>query len=390
MAFRTWGKVLLTALGVGALAGAAQLGIAYGLGILRLARTFEGGVENRWSAQLTWVGWFAMVAAIAGAIAAERLGRRHGHATTAASRRALAAVAGLGATAVAPLCMYPARAAQVLSVDPVLMAGLTTGLGAAAGALAAVAVLTHRAISWNVVAITAAGWLLALVSVAPSLGSTDSPPAVRLGVLDPAWLDIGLGQRLAVVTMPALALTAGAVIGAIARWRAHPVMPAAASGAAGPALLAVSYFAAGPGTLSDTYQAAPYWGALLAVGAGALGSVLATVARVPLRGGQAGVLMPDGLPPDRQSGGATGEPAHDGGDAGDPRPDESAFDATAATSPGDRVTRHGAETPVPDRDANYVEWVTALGAPERDPAHQPSHGGARRSLRSSGAERPDQ
>jgi hypothetical protein len=315
------------------------------------------------------------------------------------------------------------------------MTGLTTGLGAAAGALAAVAVLTHRAIAWNVVAVTAAVWLLALVSVAPSLGLADSPPAVRLGVLDPAWLDVGLGQRLAVVTMPALALAAGATLGALARWRAHAVMPAAASGAAGSALLAVSYLAAGPGESTDTFQAAPYWGALLAVGAGALGSVLAAVTRLPERGGRtgeaadelaAGDLPRDDIPPDDlssddlprddlpagdlpradlpradlpradlprdevpsdgQTDRATSEPAHDDVDPGDRRPDESVLEPAAATSTVDRVRqRNRVAAPIPDRDADYVDWVTGLAAPDHEPEDQPwPDGPARHRPRSAG------
>ncbi|MFD0787733.1 hypothetical protein ACFQZ8_27830, partial [Micromonospora azadirachtae] len=59
MAIRTWGKLLLTALGVSVLAGAGQLGLAYGLGIVRLTGSFTGSTVNQWPAQLTWVGWFA-------------------------------------------------------------------------------------------------------------------------------------------------------------------------------------------------------------------------------------------------------------------------------------------------------------------------------------------
>ena len=41
MAFRTWGRLLLTALGVSVLAGAGQLGVAYGFGIVRLTGAFH-------------------------------------------------------------------------------------------------------------------------------------------------------------------------------------------------------------------------------------------------------------------------------------------------------------------------------------------------------------
>lgn len=298
MAFRTWGRRLLCALGVAALAGAGQLGFAYGLGIVRFARAFDNAAQPQWPAQLAWVSWFAMVAAVAGAVAAERLARREGYACGTRARAALSCAAGFGAAAVAPLCMLPARAAQVASVDPVSVTGLSAGLGAVVGMFAALAVLTYRPIAWNVAAITGCMWLLALVSVAPSLGPTDPLPAVRLGVLDPAWLASGTAQGLAVDTMPALALVAGAATGAVARWRGHPMLVVAACGAAGPAMLALAYLVAGPGDSADKYQAGPYWGGLLAAGAGALGSVLATVRRpVPVATGDVSdtALEPTGI-----------------------------------------------------------------------------------------------
>jgi hypothetical protein len=73
MAYRTWGRVLLAALGVALLAGAGQLGFAYGLGIVRFARDFEP-VPSQWTAQLAWVAWFAMTAAIVGALAEALVG----------------------------------------------------------------------------------------------------------------------------------------------------------------------------------------------------------------------------------------------------------------------------------------------------------------------------
>ncbi|MGC1214357.1 MAG: hypothetical protein WA890_24245, partial [Micromonospora sp.] len=78
MAFRTWGRLLLTAFGVSVLAGAGQLGIAYGFGIVRLTGAFTDGSVNRWPAQLVWVGWFAAVAAVAAAVLTARLARRLG------------------------------------------------------------------------------------------------------------------------------------------------------------------------------------------------------------------------------------------------------------------------------------------------------------------------
>lgn len=110
MAIRTWGKLLLTALGVSVLAGAGQLGVAYGFGIVRLTGAFTGATVNQWPAQLVWVAWFAANAAVAGAVLAGRLARRGPVPATTGRHLAVGAAAALGATAVAPLCMQPARA----------------------------------------------------------------------------------------------------------------------------------------------------------------------------------------------------------------------------------------------------------------------------------------
>ncbi|MBF9131491.1 hypothetical protein I0C86_21370 [Plantactinospora sp. S1510] len=285
MAFRTWGKVLLAALGVGVVSGAGQLGIAYGLGLVRFNRTFDAVIANQWPAQRVWVGWFAMVAAITGALIADRLARRYDLPTTPGVQAATAAAGALGALVVAPLSMQPARTAQLASADPVVSVGVIAALGAGIGFVAALATLVQRPVRWNAGAVIAAVWFLAVLSVMPSLGPDDPLPAVRLGVLDPSWLGAGTAQRLAVVTMPALALVAGALTGALARSRGLPMPAVASCGVGGPALLALAYLVAGPGGSSDGYQAAPYWGALIAVVAGGLGSVLAAMARWPLTTG---------------------------------------------------------------------------------------------------------
>lgn len=282
MAIRTWGRVLLAALGAGIVAGAGQLGIAYGLGIVRFNRTFDAATTNHWPAQLVWTGWFAMVAAVVGAVIADRLARRYELPTTLGAQASTSAAAALGALVVAPLSMQPARMAQVASTDPVTSAGVAAALGAGVGLVAALATLGRRPVGWNIGAVTGVAWFLAVMSVMPSLGPTDPLPAVRLGGLDPSWLNAGTSQRLAVVTMPALALVVGALGGAVARWHGFPVPVVAACGVAGPAMLALAYLVAGAGEATDAYQAAPYWGALIAAGAGALGSVLAAAARWPL------------------------------------------------------------------------------------------------------------
>ncbi|WP_090787998.1 hypothetical protein [Asanoa ishikariensis] len=338
MAYRTWGRVLLAALGVGLLAGAGQLGFAYGLGVVRFARDFEQS-PGQWTAHLAWVAWFAMLAAVAGALAGHWLAARDDLRPTLGSRVAVAVAGGVGAMAVAPLAMLPSRVATISSGSAVTIAGLSAVLGALVGVFAAVAVLSQRVAGLNLGAVTVVVWLVALLSVAPSLGPDDPLPEVRLGVLDATWLGDGLAQRLAVIVMPALALAAGAGIGALARWRGLPVIPVAVSGVVGPALLALAYLIAGPGDDPDRYQAAPYWGALIAVAAGGLGSVLAAVAR-QLTGERAAASAPG------RHGDHTAEvfPGHGADDTMARDEEPRTFDAWGTTKPGDSESRWGDDT----------------------------------------------
>ncbi|MEU7842294.1 hypothetical protein AB0B39_15190 [Micromonospora sp. NPDC049114] len=282
MAFRTWGRLLLTALGVSVLAGAGQLGVAYGFGIVRLTGAFTGTTVNQWPAQLVWVGWFAANAAVAGAVLTGRLARRDTPAASTGRQLAIGGAAALGATAVAPLCMQPARAAELISVDPVWAVGICAILGAVIGAGAAVAVLFRPELGWNMAAVAGAVWLLALISVLPSLGTAGPLPTVRLGVLEPNWLNDAAAQRLALLLLPVVALLAGAATAGLARWRGQVPLVSGATGVAGPVLVAFAYLTAGPGDAVDRYQTTPYYGALIAILAGALGAAAAALLRWPI------------------------------------------------------------------------------------------------------------
>jgi hypothetical protein len=317
MALRTWGRVLVTALAVGLLASTSQLGIAFGLGIVRLDRTFTAAEENLWVAQLAWITWFPIVAAVAGAIAADRRAFRQGYQGGTGSRILYSIAASLGAAVAVPLAMLPARGADVPTGDPVLIIGLSVGLGTIAGIFAAIAVLSQDALFWNVVVVTAGAWLLGLISMGQSLG--DEQPAVRLGVYDPTTLSTGTAQRLGVITMPLLALAAGAITAGLGRWLSRPSRALAAAGVVGPATLSLAYLVAGPGTDADKYQAAPYWGALVAVAAGALGSMLATTIRrpAPADPSPAPDAGPDRAPGDRPRDSAPDRPSTARGSAPD-------------------------------------------------------------------------
>ncbi len=378
MSYRTWSRLLLAALSAGFLAGAGQLGFAYGLGILRFADTFDPPVANRWAAQLAWVGWIAMVAAVTGALVTARLADRQLPRVTMPIRVALAGAAAIGAAGIAPLAMPPARAVPVTSVDAVLAVGLAAGLGAVVGLLAALVASRARPIGWNIAAVTGGVWFLALLSVLPSIGPSDPLPDVRLGGLDSAWLDAEVAERLALVPLPALALIAGAAIGALARWRGHPGPVVATSGIAGPALLALAYLTAGPGVATDRYQAAPYWAALIALGAGPLGSVLAAVVRWPFS--RPADDQPSAVrPADPTPAGAIGPTGHGPGDAAETTPPGKPF---AKALRRRAVKRHGrVERPVPAPDDEYIDWVSGLGVPGPRDAEPPSEALFRRSLR---------
>ncbi|WBC02355.1 hypothetical protein [Micromonospora sp. WMMA1976] len=283
MAFRTWGRLLLTALGVSVLAGAGQLGIAYGFGVVRLDGAFVDVSVNRWPAQLVWVGWFAAVATVAGAVLTERFARRDDSPGGTTELLSIAGVSALGAMVVAPLCMQPARAAELGgSVDPVWAAGICAALGAVVGAGAAIAVLLKPPFGWGVAITAGIVWLLALLSVAPTIVANRPLATVRLGVLEPSWLDPEAAQRLSMLLLPVLALLAGGAVGVLARRAEWPPLIGGAAGAAGPVLVAFAYLTAGPGSATDRYQVAPYYGALIAVIAGALGSTATTVLPRPV------------------------------------------------------------------------------------------------------------
>ncbi|WP_018252442.1 hypothetical protein [Salinispora mooreana] len=282
MAFRTMGKLLLTALGVSLLAGAGQLGIAFGFGIVRFSGAFTGEGANQWPAQLAWVGWFAANAAVTGAVCAERLTRRAAPLIGAGRQAVVAGAAALGATVVAPLGMQSARAADVGAGDPVWAVAAGALLGAVVGAGAALAVLMRPPLLWSTAFVAGLVWFLALASVAPSWNDTGPLRAVRLGVWEPSWLGPAVAHRLCLLGLPVAVLLAGACAGGLARRRGEPTPVGALTGLPGPVLLAGAYLTAGPGTDADQYQTTPYYGALLAVVAGGFGSTAAAMLRWPL------------------------------------------------------------------------------------------------------------
>jgi hypothetical protein len=276
MTFRTWATLLGATFGVAALGGASQLGLAYGLGILRFTRVVDVTARDEWIAQLAWVAWFAMTAAAIGAV----VGRTQLPKNPPAGARFVPAVAaGFGAAAILPLTMQPARSAQVAGVDPVFVVGACAALGAAVGIFAAYAALRSTVARWSILTLAVSMWIVAIASVAPSLRPGQGLPSVRLGVLDLSILPKDVTDKTALLTMPVLALICGLVLGLAARRRHLSTSAIALAGLPGPAMLTVAYLIAGPGAGADRYQEVPYWAAMTAAGAGVFGSVLAAVLR---------------------------------------------------------------------------------------------------------------
>jgi hypothetical protein len=276
-----WSRVLAIALGLGALAGAAQLGVAYGLGLLRLAR--EVPTDGLWSAQMTWVAWFGALAALGGAAGGAWAMKRYGLVPQLGSRMAVAFAAGLGAAIVVPLTALPADRAVLAGqpvASPVLEAALAAGFGVVLGIIAAVTALSVRLVALSVTLLVAVVWLLALVSVGPSLGPTADLPEVRLGVLDLPAIG-GARSTVAVLTPPVLALLVCGVIAGAARFLFLPPLQTAISSTAAPGLLALVYVIGSPGTGDRAVQTSPYAGALIAVAAGLLVSLLVGAVRLP-------------------------------------------------------------------------------------------------------------
>ena len=159
-----------------------------------------------------------MLAAVAGALAADWLAAATDSPRALGSRVAYAVAAGVGAAgrraagdAAGAVADGPRRSTRST------IAGLSAVLGAVGRRLRRARPCSPNARSAGTSrAVTELVWLLALISVAPSLGPDDPLPEVRLGVLDPTWLSDGTAQRLAVIVMPALALVAPAP--ASARW----------------------------------------------------------------------------------------------------------------------------------------------------------------------------
>lgn len=431
-AARAWGRMLSTAAGVAAAAGSAQLGVAYGLEVVRFRRQFTN--DGLWATQLTWAAWVASLAVIAGAAGGLWMARRRDAGGTAprlelGQRIAVALAAGAGAAVTVALTALPARQAGLTGADPALEAALAAALGLVAGVLATVAALSLRVVAVSVTVMAAMVWLVALISVVPTLGPDGGPPLVRLGVLDLSLFGDGSRSPAAVLSPPIVALLVGLGVAAAARSIGLPRPRAVLSGAAGPVLLVLPYLIAPPRG-GDTVQAAAFGGALTAVAAGLLAAVTVTLVRLPGKGpggattpvtpdpweagppptGTAPVVSPPVNPPwygqpepppepprpepPRPEAGVAGpseelrtepppEPPAGPAQAGPPEPAEHPEpaeppepDTGSAPPPRRRERRH--------REEAHVDWVRSLAGADEDDDQPPPEPGRRRLRRDRG------
>ncbi|HLT11982.1 MAG TPA: hypothetical protein VK028_14470, partial [Micromonosporaceae bacterium] len=174
MARRGWVRSIPLATLVAAAAGAAQLGIGYGLGIV--AWTPPGGdgptATGAWTASLAWASWIAATSVVMGAVVAERgASVGNGRLARLAVRLTIVFAAALGALVVIPLVGVPASRANIAdNYAPHLLAGIYAGIGVILGLLMAVAAVYARAVGANVIASAGFLWALAIAALASGVG----------------------------------------------------------------------------------------------------------------------------------------------------------------------------------------------------------------------------
>ncbi|NUQ89791.1 MAG: hypothetical protein HOQ43_15185, partial [Glycomyces artemisiae] len=292
MSPRSAAKTVGAGFAVAALAALAQLGLAYGFGLLSWADAAPGAadpvLDYRWNANLAWVAWFAAASCVVGGLASGAIGSRASAHATPGTRFAAVLASAAGAFAVGPLVALSAEQGAVsdgFPTDPLIAAGL----GAAVGFALALIGLSSRSVAVNVGASAALVWVLAILAVFVDVGERVSP-VTELGVWG-SWAasDTFLGTRGFSIAIPFVtgSLVIGAVVAAFAR-RSHISSSgyriAAASGIAGPLIVTVAHLVAGPSRLDNAESLAVMLVGPYAAIAGLLGSLI--VCALPKAGGQ--------------------------------------------------------------------------------------------------------
>ncbi|HEX7743882.1 MAG TPA: hypothetical protein VF462_01285 [Micromonosporaceae bacterium] len=292
MAERGWGGSVAAAIGGAAGAGAAQLGLAYGLGIIVWLPSSGAASDAAWVASLGWALWIPATSTVAGALFADRLGRPHRPSSdgppnstaglaTLLGRMTLAVAAAIGALVAVALLAVPARTAtRADTFSPQTIAAGYAILGVLIGLVVAGWALSSPAVARNVVSTVAWVWLLGVAAVIDGVVSGRGPTGVPLAAWQMTAGTEDFWFRNFYWPGTALSLGSALVIGALsARSVARAPqarLGAAISGGVGPLLVAAAYLLAPPRLVgSQAEQVWAYLTAPYAVIAGAAGSVIA-------------------------------------------------------------------------------------------------------------------
>jgi hypothetical protein len=286
-----WARIFAAGFATAALISAAQFGVVYGLGAVRLNREFADS-DSDWNIQLTWIAWFILAAVVGGGAYAAGLSRllTKRLSVGVGVRLVGASAAGLGAAvACLPLTVYPAIDAKLaLPVNPAITVSFTVCAALAVGMGMSAIIAGNAPMTTNVAYFTFCIWVLAVVSLgenSPLFGRLylEQP---RLGVLDISSLQ---AIPRASFSMPVLAGVVGILVALIGRARRQARILIALSGTAGPLLVALAYLLSGPGPQQLTGQADGYLGAMIAV---VVGLTLSTIIALLPRGSRERQVYP--------------------------------------------------------------------------------------------------
>ncbi|MDT5036034.1 MAG: hypothetical protein QOE03_1219 [Micromonosporaceae bacterium] len=390
MAARGWAHSTSTAIGIAAAAGAAQLGLAYGLGVISWQPVTDAAGDALWLRNLTWALWIAATSTALGAIYANGNGGllTRARATTAtgttpaapgptasgrtrdgraafgdtglAWRLTIVLAAAVGAVITVPLIMLPARGARrVDNFQPQVTAGAYVVVGIIAGLIIAFAAVSSRVIASNLLVSAAWVWGLAAVSAVDALRANQTAGTAQLG----AWQFTVGGLFSDASYLPgALLMLGGALLSGVfaampADRRGDSRLGIAVSGAAGPLLIAAAYLLAVPRSTGRTDQLSPDLFAPYAVLAGLAGSAL-VAALGPLRPRRA---IPVAAAP---SAGFSGSVASVRPDTRDEAPWLPTSDKPPWSPPGDKALR----SPPGDKALRSPPGDKALRSPPGDKA----------------------
>jgi hypothetical protein len=270
---------------------AAQLGLAYGLGILVWVPDRAELADAAWAAGLAWTVWVAAVAVVVGAHVGDRSAGNvySGAVVRVAGRLTLVVSAALGACLTIPLVAVPTQQVQIVdNFAPNLLAGIYAAAGVVVGLVVALVALASGAVATNVVATAAFGWAVAVLARATGDGPDE---VIQLGIWrfteqGPIWHSFYIPGAL---LMLGGALLIGGLAAFPAAGRGAGRFGVTMSGLAGPAVLAASYAFAAPRPGHATFEqlsafyTTPYMVVAGLVGSGLVAAVGSGPSRKPAR-----------------------------------------------------------------------------------------------------------